>query len=580
MPHVRILPDRVANQIAAGEVIERPAAVVKELVENSLDAGATRVSIEFGQAGRSLIRVEDNGRGMSRDDALLSLERHATSKISEASDLDHLNSFGFRGEALPSIASVSRLSMWTRAEGEESGTEIVVAAGKLLHVREAGRAVGTSIEVAHLFEPVPARRKFLKSDGTESAHIVSCVRLYALACPAVSFTLIEDGRLVFRSPSCPSLPERVSEIFGGALAETLLSVESAEPGLRLSGLTGRPGSSRTSRHETVTFVNGRPVDSRTLTYALAEAYGESLPKGRYPAAFLFLECDPAAVDVNVHPAKREVRFRSEQAVRAFVLKGVAQALRDAQAAAGPPRPGPGSLAPQVPGGGQLRAPLSVGPPERAPYPQGPVPVKDAAEEAAPATPAGGPRWRFLALAHGCYALFETGAGIVILDRRAAHERIWFERLGAQFRAGSVPSQRLLLSVTLELDPVGSALLVDNAEFFRAHGFEIAEFGRNFFRLEAAPAWIEAGGEGEFVRDLLDALRDGRISARNPDLARDQLARLAASRAIRLPAAAGEAEMSAVLAELFSTRSPLTSPAGRPTFIEIGESELARRLQKS
>src|SRR5687767_13799973 len=328
MAKVRILPDRVANQIAAGEVIERPAAVVKELVENALDAGATRIEVEFRHGGRSLMRIEDNGHGMSRDDALLALERHATSKIAEAADLDRLASYGFRGEALPSIASVSRFDLQTRETGSDSGTEILVNGGKFVHVRDCGRPVGTRIEVTHLFNSVPARRKFLKTDQTEAAHIVHCVRLYALACPGTAFTLIEDGRVIFRSPECRTLEQRIAEIFGRQLAEALVTIECVEPGLRLGGLIGRPGVGRATRYEMIVFVNARPVDSRTLNYALIESYHESLPKGRYPLAFVFFECDPAVVDVNVHPAKREVRFRSEPQVRGFVIRAVLQRLRE------------------------------------------------------------------------------------------------------------------------------------------------------------------------------------------------------------------------------------------------------------
>src|ERR1035437_2585823 len=339
MAKIRILSDRVANQIAAGEVIERPAAVVKELVENALDAGATRVEIEFRHGGRSLMRVEDNGFGMSRDDALLALERHATSKIAEAADVDRLASYGFRGEALPSIASVSRFELQTREAASDAGTEILVNGGKFVHVRDCGRPVGTRIEVTHLFNSVPARRKFLKTDQTEAAHIIQCVRLYALACPGTAFTLVEDGRVIFRSPECTALAERVAEICGRQTAAALVPLEAGEQGMRLSGLIGRPGAGRATRHEMIVFVNQRPVDSRTLNYALIESYHESLPRGRYPLAFVFFECDPAAVDVNVHPAKREVRFRSEPAVRAFVifieLKGPPEICAPALHAAAP-----------------------------------------------------------------------------------------------------------------------------------------------------------------------------------------------------------------------------------------------------
>ncbi len=608
MAKVRILSDRVANQIAAGEVIERPAAVVKELVENALDAGATRIEVEFRHGGRSLMRIEDNGHGMSRDDALLALERHATSKIAEASDLDRLASYGFRGEALPSIASVSRFELQTREQGSDVGTEILVNGGKFVHVRDCGRPVGTRIEVTHLFNSVPARRKFLKTDQTEAAHIVHCVRLYALACPRTAFTLIEDGRVVFRSPECSTLGERIAEIFGRQIAESLVPIEVAEPGLRLSGLIGRPGTGRATRHEMIVFVNARPVDSRTLNYALIESYHESLPKGRYPLAFVFFECDPAAVDVNVHPAKREVRFRSEPQVRGFVIRAVLQRLRELGGEAGP-------IADRGLRNADWSSAIPASPPVIGPHPiqrtdlgamHAPSPTVSAAEippsairnppsttpslpsnpqsairnpQSAPPPPAAVPSWRFVGLAHGNYALFETASGLVLLDRRAAHERVWFERLREQFRAGEVPSQRLLLPVPIELDAIATALLLERLEFLHAHGFEIAEFGRNFFRMEALPAWMEPADAEPFLRDLLGAFRDGTIPDRDTELAREELARLAAAKAVRLPESRGEAELRALVTQLFATRTPLTNPSGRPTFIELNHGELARRFQK-
>ncbi len=609
MGKVRLLPDRVANQIAAGEVIERPAAVVKELVENALDAGATRIEVEFRHGGRSLMRVEDNGCGMGRDDALLALERHATSKITEAADLDRLASYGFRGEALPSIASVSRFQLQTREADNDAGTEVLVNGGRLVHVRDCGRPVGTRIEVSHLFNSVPARRKFLKTDQTEAAHIIHGVRLYALACPRTAFTLIEDGRVIFRSPECRTLGERVAEIFGRQTAESLVAIEAEEPGMRLSGLIGRPGVGRGSRHEMVIFVNARPVDSRTLNYALIESYHEALPKGRYPVAFLFLDCEPASVDVNVHPAKREVRFRSEPQVRGFVIRAVLERLREvgagvaaaaavqpavgiARAGAGPVSAPMRPVAPAVVGAagpvlsasgvrGAGSAPAS--PPAVAAVPVLASPPVARAPMAVPSPVprpvAGAPAWRFVGLAHGAYALFETSSGVVLLDRRAAHERVWFERLREQFRTGAVPSQRLLLPLPVELDAIASALLLDRRRFLEAHGFDVAEFGRNFFRLEAIPAWMEPADAEPFLRDLLAAFRDGSVPQGNADLARDELARLAAAKAVRLPETSPEGEVRALVAALFATSSPLTSPSGRPVFFELTHGELARRFQK-
>jgi DNA mismatch repair protein MutL len=623
MSAIRILSDRVANQIAAGEVIERPAAVVKELVENSLDAGATRIEVEFRHGGRSLIRVEDNGSGMSKDDALLSLERHATSKLVETVDLDRLHTFGFRGEAVPSIASVSHFELQTRPAASPAGTEIVINGGKLIHVRECGLAPGTRITVSHLFNSVPARRKFLKTDATESAHIIQTVRLYALACPQTAFTLVEDGRVLFQSPVCTTLLERVGEIFGRQMTADLLAVDMRDQGLALSGLIGKPGVNRSTRHELLMFVNRRPVDSRTLNYALIESYATSLAKGRFPVAVLFLDLDPAQVDVNVHPAKREVRFRSEGAVRGFVIRAVLQRLREF----GVPSVIPGhevNTGATVHGGNQRAVPSPVPGPVVAPgnaFPARSVPsvmsqpfrafastpsrsAGFAAPSAAPVaslpppppaalTPPSAPApvvpanqsasslsgWRFLATAHGDYALFQTPAGIVVLDRRGAHERIWFERLQAQFARGEVASQRLLFAVPVELDAIGSALLLDQLKFLRQHGLDVGEFGRNFFRIEAVPGWLEPADAETFLRDVIGLMREGRLDPKKTDLAHEELARLAARKAVRLPATVTEAEALAVLKELFACAQPHTSPAGRPTHFELSRGELNRRFQR-
>jgi DNA mismatch repair protein MutL len=378
--------------------------------------------------------------------------------------------------------------------------------------------------------------------------------------------------------------------------------------MSLRGLIGRPGVGRSTRHEMVIFVNQRPVDSRTLNYALIESYHESLPKGRYPVAFLFFNLPPAAVDVNVHPAKREVRFRSEPAVRGFVIRAVLQRLREchevapvsvlpvAPAPAGAPLAGGSSLSPEGP---SPRGPLAP----RVPPPPAPPSLRPAfalsaegAVERAPvaealgATPSAGPtaattpaqarQWRFVGLAHGNFGIFETAAGIVLLDRRAAHERIWFERLQAEFTARATASQRLLLPQPVELDPVGSAILIDRREFLAGHGLEVAEFGRHFFRIEAIPAWMEPGDAEGFLRDLLGAIRDGRLPEGNLDLARTELARLAATKAVRLPGRMSEADWAALVVELFACRVPLTSPTGRPTQIELGLGELNRRFQRS
>ncbi len=600
MSSIRILSDQVANQIAAGEVIERPAAVVKELVENSIDAGARRLEVEFRHGGRSYMRVEDDGRGMVRDDALLSLERHATSKILEASDLDLITSFGFRGEALPSVASVSRFLLRTRSARESVGTEVLVNGGKILHVRDCGMPPGTRIEVSHLFNSVPARRKFLKTDPTEAGHIINCVRLYALAHPDKAFTLIDNGRVLFQSPPCNDLRERIAEIFGRKLLDDLLEIDESGDGLRLHGFIGRPGVGRSTRHETVTFVNRRPVDSRTLVYALLESYHASLGKGRHPVAFLFLEMDSRGVDVNVHPAKREVRFREEGRVRRFVVQAVLRRLQTAGREMGDPRSAPGaqalstSSAPAVrltmPESGRASRIVSQATASREnDGPQRPPPQHEAVrtvagpESAGPADedfPARPPLdWRFLGVIQGRLGVFERENGLILVDRRAAHERVMYEEVLARFEKERPVVQALLFPVPLEVDAIAAGLLQEHREFLLTSGFEIAPFGRNFFRVETAPDWIAPEQVEPFLRDLIGSMKEENLPSSRPALARERFARLAAARAVRLGDQCGEAELVSLVLDLLACEQPLTNPQGRPTLIEIDQGELDKRFQR-
>lgn len=612
---VRVLPDDVVNKIAAGEVIERPAAVVKELLENALDAGASRVEVEFRHGGKSYIRVEDNGCGMSPDEALLALERHATSKLQSADDLLRIVSMGFRGEALPSIASVARFTLRTRPAKRDAGTELLVNGGKLLHVRDCGMAPGSRIEVAQLFGPVPARRKFLKTDNTEAAHIVQLVRLYAIARPEVDFTLVENDRVLFKSPRGDDLKHRVQEIWGRQLAEPLEVLPPVrQADLHLSGLLGRPGSGRSTRREMITLVNQRPVDSRTLNYALIEAYHTFIPKGRYPLAFLFLEIDPAAIDVNVHPAKREIRFRDEGQVRRFVLEAVAARLTELargqagkppdaaaqaaesiitarQAAPRPSPPAPASrpqptIRPQQPPAASAaieqlnRSPLSQPPPASA-QPPPPAPGEQLSgppreEKELPERQHKSLKWRQIGRLQEGQALFETEAGLVVLDVRSAHQRVWFERIEAQFTEG-VDVQRLLFPLHLELDPLGAVSLLEHLDFFRQHGFDIETFGRNFFRIEGHPAWLRDEDTEAFVLDLVAAMREGRLDPKKPQPARQLMAKMAATRAVRLNELPGDETIHQLAADLLACRQPLVCPQGRPTYFEVPRREIAKRL---
>ena len=573
MPLIRLLAPNVANQIAAGEVVERPAAVVKELLENSLDAGATRVVIDFSRGGKASIIIEDDGKGMVSEDALLSLERHATSKISVASDLDSIRTFGFRGEALPSIASVARFTLQTRVADATMGTEIFVNGGKIVHHRDHGMAVGTRIEVANLFHPVPARLKFLKSDETEAAHIIRLVRLYAVSHPTVGFLLREDGREIFRSPGNVPLLERVRAIWGRAVAEEVSLMPVFERnGMRLSGLLGKPGVSRGTRQDLVTVVNGRPVDSRTMAFALTESYHTLIPKGRYPLVFAFLEIDPAWVDVNVHPAKREVRFRDEARVRGFIIESVLSVLRsDVAGATVAPVTNVSVLESTTPSAGvSVAVHPAVGESISAPAPEA-SPVSHAS--AAPVRLG----WRLLSRVREERAVFETPTGLAILDIGAAHQRILYESILKQFSEGSSVSQPLLLPLSLDCEPLAAAVLKERLDLLALAGFVFEEYGRNFWRVQALPAWLDPAEALPFIRDLLAemARREGDFG--RPALAYDALAKLAIQKARRKGDAFTDAELMELLQALFKTSQPSMDPRGRRTYLEWTDADLERRL---
>lgn len=622
MSSIRILSDRVANQIAAGEVIERPVAVVKELVENSIDADATRVEIEFRNGGKSYIRIEDNGRGMSPDEALLSLERHATSKIREVADLNEIASFGFRGEALPSIASVSRFTLRTRAEGWTHGTEIKINGGKLIEKRDCGMPVGTVIEVAQLFNSVPARRKFLKTDPTETAHITYNSRLFAVANPQVAFRVLEGGRVVFQSPACEDLRDRIGEIWGRSLADDLIPVEASDAalGLRLTGLTAKPGVGRSTRRELVTLVNRRPVDSRTLGFAVLDAYHGRIQKGRYPPAFLFLEVQPRDVDVNVHPAKREVRFRNEGSIRRFVLAAISKTLEQASKpaesmrAAPPPeraasaRPGgetalvgPNAVRPEVsrstgtqptePAAPDLRPRATGNAPHAVPAPKPPQPQRpsdpapasttNAASETTPGKASAStllPDWRLITLLKRQYALFDTPRGLVMLHLRHADQRVRFERILEDYEvSSSPPSQRLLIPHPIELEPLAVETLRTHLDLINQQGFQIEAFGRNFYRIEAVPTWLEPEQAESFVRDMIDLLRQRGGSRKQKELIWEAVARLAVEGSYRQSDSLSDTAVQQLAEALLACQIPHTAPSGKPTFSEISWAEWARRF---
>lgn len=603
MSSIHILSDRVANQIAAGEVIERPVAVVKELVENSLDAGATQIEVEFRNGGKSYIRITDNGKGMSPDESLLCLERHATSKIREAADLNEVCSFGFRGEALPSIASVSKFTLRTRSKEWEHGTEIFINGGKMIEKKDCGMPVGTVIEVAHLFNSVPARRKFLKTDPTETAHITYNCRLFAVAHPNVAFRVLENGRTVFQSPACENLRDRIAEIWGRNLADDLIPVDVSDPktGFRLRGLTAKPGVGRSTRRELVTLVNRRPVDSRTLSLAVLDAYHGRIQKGRYPPAFLFLEIHPQEVDVNVHPAKREVRFRDDGAIRRFVLNAITETLAasraDNIAQTVTPIPLATDAKMEMPASLEVKVP-GIEKPKIAILPSPSTPICPAVSKAthantirtapqavastpdvspSPATPKTTPDWRLIIVLKKRYALFDTPRGLVMLHLRHADQRVRFERISKEFKNDKATSQRLLIPHPIEFEPLASAALKSQLQQLNAQGFQVEEFGRNFYRIEAVPTWLSPEQAEPFIRDLVDLIRQ-RGGMRKPSaLDSDAIARLAVEGSYRRSDSLTDQAVEQLAKDLLSCDTPHTSPFGRPTFSEVSWNEWERRF---
>ncbi|MFZ0616791.1 MAG: DNA mismatch repair endonuclease MutL [Chthoniobacterales bacterium] len=590
MGSIRLLPDILASQVAAGEVVERPASVVKELVENSIDAGARRITVEFQRGGARLIRVTDDGSGMDRADALLCLERHATSKIRESGDLAAITTLGFRGEAVPSIASVSRFRLSTRRREDEAGTLIEVTGGKIHGVQDSGDAPGTTIEVADLFFNVPARRKFLRGEQTEAANLLQQIEILAVAHPGISFICRRDDREVFRLAATEDLAVRLRDLHGEAFLGKLIKVPPLEGHeVRVHGWIARPGEGRSDRTRQMTFVNGRIIRSPVLSLPLREACDGVLAKGLHPPAVLFFEIDPAAVDCNVHPAKREVRFRDPGVIRAAAL----EAARSAWGAASPTAPsleaiGPGSdpLFPPIikpswsPSAGSHQQEFAVQEPDAARVAESPTRFSSPTSNFQLPTP---PAVQFIGSLCGRYLLFEEQESLMIVEIRAARERILYERFLARLGQGELESQSLLLPEILEMSVADLAWIDAHRSILRAAGLVAESFGQGSLgtgslKVDAIPADAASLPVMEIVIRLVDELR---TLAETPTLdlpGREALAasvsRLAAAGA-RLPS--GDEGSRMLLRDLLACDHPYVTPKGRPTMSQMAPGELSRRF---
>jgi DNA mismatch repair protein MutL len=591
---INILPETVANQIAAGEVIERPAAVLKELLENSLDAGASRIEVEVAGGGRKLVQVKDDGPGMWPDDVLLSLERHATSKIAAASDLTRIASLGFRGEALPSMASVSRLTIMSRPAEAETGYRVVVAGGRVQKTGEVAMDLGTVVAAADLFFNVPARRKFLRQAATEQGHLQTALVRQALARPEVLFRLTADGRRLHSLPA-QTPPDRVAALVDPDLIRRGIEVDSREGDLRLTGFIGPPTLTRPSGAEVYTFLNGRFIRDRLVNHALFGVFRGLLPKGRFPVAVLWLDLDPGLVDVNVHPTKAEVRFRrpdqvyeSLQAVvgRALGLTRVDSPLPGRPPLAGPEPPpsyadpGPEAISSRAaePAATQVLTERAVTPTWAVP----PPPVSPGPEGAGLWA---GPRrspfddLRVIGQLGASYILAEGPDRLVIIDQHAAFERLAFERLKAGLLGDNPARQLLLVPAAVELGPGAGALVLERAEWLNRVGLEVEDFGGRTVVVKAVPAVLIDADPADLVRHVAESLADLDAAPTTDDQVDEVLAGLACQVSPRAGRRLNFGEMQALVEDLNRSGVAPTCPHGRPFLWEIGLDEVARAFKR-
>jgi DNA mismatch repair protein MutL len=617
MGKIRLLPEALASQVAAGEVVERPASVVKELVENSIDAGATNIEIRVQRGGIALIRVTDDGSGMNRDDALMCLERNATSKIRTKEDLAAIHTLGFRGEAMPSIASVSQFRLTTREPDALTGTEVIVNGGRIASVKDCGEPPGTQIEVRSLFYNLPARRKFLRTETTEYSHLEQVLKTQAIAHEKIRFSLVRDERLAFQLPATTSLRERIGGLVGDDLAGRLLEIEpTTHKNVTIRGFIGPPGMGRSDKRQQLSFLNGRPVEAAIISRGLREGYHTALMKGQYPVTFLFIETDPSAVDVNVHPAKREVRFHDGFAVQDAIIGAVQRTLRERMTrpvsgvgfTGNTPTPEPRSLIVQdelLPAHDryQLRK-------DRGDFPKtDPAPVQQPlfttlerqraeATSPVPATEVGQvtyptlsdplqaapvdqkPKavdYRIIGVLGKLYVLLEGKEGLVLMDQHAAHERVLFEEMKRRMETEGVPSQRLLTPIMVDLPPRDFDLISRNLETLNKLGLSAEPFGGNTLKIDALPVFLKSDDPESFLNDVINEIRSSsdRMSALR--LGEDMIATTVCRHAVKANDPLHEKELQKLLEDLLVCDMAYCCPHGRPTLIQINYAELERKF---
>ena len=624
MPKIKILSADVANKIAAGEVVERPASVVKELIENALDAGSTSIRVEIRAGGKRLIRVSDNGAGMEREDALLALERHATSKVNRIEDLESIQTFGFRGEALASIAAVSQFELLTRTADALEGTKVDVEGGVFRSVQESGCSPGTHMSVNNLFYNVPARLKFLKTDTTEMNHVTNQVTWAALAHPKIHFSLTHNGRSILDVRACDSYLERVRLLYGREFAENLIEFTEELPDLKIYGLLGKPEFTKPNREYQLFFLNQRPIRSRIIGAALTEALDAMVAKDRQPVALLFLTLEPETVDVNVHPAKIEVRFRNERTVYSGVVRMIRNAVHktkyipkiETSVEQSPSEEDAEdrniSLSQRV-STSRHTAQRASTPVARTQHAQTPnVPTQEAegigqeaeavdtSEVQAPTTPTEvvvqppqqqipeGVNLSLLdfenvqlkANLFKTYIVAEAEDKIFFIDQHVAAERVLYERFVNQLKTDGIPVQGLLLPVTLEATPQQLGILKIHGDIFKKLGFDLEEFGGNTILIRAIPSPLPTRVASQTVTDLLDKLpEEPHTDVQIPEAMDNALITLACKSAVKAGDTLDMKEMMNLIKELSEAKLPFNCPHSRPIIVEMGRDELERRFHR-
>lgn len=601
---IAVMPSDLVNKIAAGEVVERPSSVVKELMENSLDGGARRVQIQVTDGGIGLIEVSDDGVGMSEEDAVLAFERHATSKLRTVEDLFSIRTLGFRGEAIPSIASVSRMELVTRLRGAQSGTRVVCEGGSMLKVEPAGHPEGTTVRVRDLFFNTPARLKYLKAAATETRHVIDAVSREAVGRPDVAVKLTVDGREVLATAGTGSPLECMARVMGSKAARGMVQGTAKSEKLKVMAYLARPSLARGDRSQQYLFINSRPVRSQTVKAAIDRAYGSTIPPGKNPVWVVYIDVDPGEVDVNVHPTKAEVRFGDDQEVFRLVLRAAVSALRSAGAIEDADVPEPVSLAPRpffgnMGGAGPVIAPQQASLDRGVPAP-GVVgigggrlqPAWEAAErglasELAPSEPATEDvvieteqygSLRYVGQVGGLYLVLESGDGLLIVDQHAAHERVLYEEILTAIETRSSVSQGLLIPATVEVGPAGVEAVLANLSILAGAGFTLEPFGGGTVLVRAIPAALAGADVEGALSEVLSALMDG--ASAGPGGKRESLARTLACRsAIMQGDRVSPAEARELVRKVFGCSVPYACPHGRPLVIRLGYADLERAFHR-